>query len=388
MTIEVKIESRLGSFDLDVDFVAEGLLTALFGASGSGKTSVVNAIAGMIKPTLARIVVDGRVLVDTDRGVFVPRHRRRIGYVFQEPRLFPHLSVRQNLKYGLWFTPIGERKADFSRIVELLGIGGLLDRRPNHLSGGEKQRVAIGRALLTSPQLLLMDEPLASLDHARKLEILPYIERLRDESRVPIIYVSHAISEVTRLATDIVVMSHGRSVEWGPAESVMQRLDVLPDEEKDEAGAIVDAQLVAYDESYDMSLLHSSAGAFRIPGCLGDKGTRIRLRLKARDVMLATERPRGLSALNVLEGIVSGIGERAGPQVEVRIDCHDTPIIARITRQSLDALGLRTGVPCFAIVKSVMLEGAGRTAPQPAKNSEYASGLTGNKAPPHMIETN
>ncbi|MFO0990518.1 MAG: molybdenum ABC transporter ATP-binding protein [Hyphomicrobiales bacterium] len=378
MTIEVEIRHKLGNFDLDVNFIAAGRLTALFGASGSGKTSVINTIAGMIKPTSARIVIDGRVLVDSAKGIFVPRHRRRIGYVFQEPRLFPHLSVRQNLKYGLWFTPTSERKADFSRIVELLGIASLLDRRPNHLSGGEKQRVAIGRALLTSPQLLLMDEPLASLDQARKLEILPYIERLRDESRVPIIYVSHAIGEVTRLATDIVVMSHGRSVEWGPTELVMQRLDVFPEEDKDEAGAIVDTVLEAYDPAYDMSHLRGPAGEFRIPGSLGELGSPIRLRLKARDVMLATERPRGLSALNVLEGVVSGIGERTGPQVEVRIDCHGTPVIARITRQSLDTLALRPGVACFAVVKSVLLEGAGRVPPQR---------LTGSKAAHHVVET-
>ena len=380
MTIAVEIRHRLGKFDLDVNFVSAGRLTALFGASGSGKTSVVNAIAGMIKPAAGRIVIDGRVLVDTARGVFVPRHRRRIGYVFQEPRLFPHMSVRQNLKYGAWFTPSVEREADFSRIVELLGISGLLGRRPSHLSGGEKQRVAIGRALLTSPQLLLMDEPLASLDHARKLEILPYIERLRDESRVPIIYVSHAIAEVTRLATDIVVMSHGRSVVWGSAEDVMQRLDVLPEEEKDEAGAIIDAVIEGFESTYEMSLLRAPAGLFHIPGRLGEAGTPVRLRLKARDIMLATEKPRGLSALNVLEGVVSAIGERAGPQVEIRIDCHGTAVIARITRQSLDALALRPGTPCFAIVKSVVLEGAGRAAPPDGR-------LARDNPRHHLVET-
>jgi molybdate transport system ATP-binding protein len=363
MTIEVEIRRRLGSFDLDVSFVTAGRLTALFGASGSGKTSVVNAIAGMIVPDAGRIVVDGRVLVDSASGIFLPPHRRRIGYVFQEPRLFPHLNVRQNLNYGLWFTPSSERKADFARIVELLGIGDLLDRRPSHLSGGEKQRVAIGRALLTTPRLLLMDEPLASLDHARKLEILPYIERLRDESRVPIIYVSHAIAEVTRLATDIVVMSHGRAVEWGPTEELMQRLDVLPIEDRGEAGAIIDAVVASYDATYEMSLLRAPAGDFHIPGRVGETGASTRLRLKARDIMLATEKPRALSALNVLEGVVSAIGERTGPLVEVRLDCRGMPVIARITRQSLDALALRPGVRCFAVVKSVVLEGVGGALP-------------------------
>jgi molybdate transport system ATP-binding protein len=185
---------------------------------------------------------------------------------------------------------------------------------------------------------------------------------------------------VTRLATDIVVMSHGRSIEWGPTESVMQRLDVLPDEEKEEAGAIIDTLLEAYDPAYDMSLLRSSAGAFRIPGRLGEVGTPIRLRLKARDVMLAIEKPRGLSALNVLDGVVSGIGGRAGPQVEVRIDCNGTPVIARITRQSLDALALSPGVKCHAIVKSVVLDGAGRATPGERR-------LAGDRDHLHLIET-
>ena len=189
------------------------------------------------------------MLVDTDAGVFVPRHKRRIGYVFQEPRLFPHLSVRNNLGYGAWFTPAGERQEDFDRVVDLLGIRHLLDRRPGHLSGGEKQRVAIGRALLASPRLLLMDEPLASLDEARKAEIMPYIERLRDESSIPIIYVSHSIAEVTRLSTDMVVMAEGRIVESGATQEIMQRLDVLPAEERGEAGVLLDAVISSLDSA-------------------------------------------------------------------------------------------------------------------------------------------
>jgi len=387
MTIDVEIKQVLGSFTLDVKFVAGGRLTALFGASGSGKTSVVNAIAGMTVPSFGRIIVDERILVDTERGIFVPRYKRRIGYVFQEPRLFPHMSVRQNLKYGQWFTPSRERKADFARIIELLGIEQLLDRHPNRLSGGEKQRVAIGRALLTSPQLLLMDEPLASLDHARKMEILPYIERLRDESKVPIIYVSHSISEVARLASDIVVMSNGRAVEWGPTGAILQRLDILPPEEKDEAGAVIDTIIQSYDETYGMSALRSKAGLFRVPGRLGEVGTTLRLRLKARDIMIATEAPRSLSALNVLEGRISGIGERSGPLVEVQIDCSGIPIIARITRQSLDALELESGVRCFAIVKSVLLEGAGLTSEVSKPVAAGSDGQMRDKSRRHLVET-
>ena len=184
MSLDIHIRHRQGAFALDIAFRSEGRLTALFGRSGAGKTSVVNIIGGLVRPQHGRVVVDDRTLVDTERGVFLPKHRRRVGYVFQEGRLFPHLSVRQNLLYGQWFTPKPERYGSLDQVVELLGIGHLLDRRPALLSGGEKQRVAIGRALLASPRLLLMDEPLAALDEARKAEILPYIERLRDESKI------------------------------------------------------------------------------------------------------------------------------------------------------------------------------------------------------------
>ena len=207
-----------------------------------------------------------------------------------------------------------------------------------------------------------MDEPLASLDDARKAEILPYIERLRDESRVPIVYVSHALAEVARLASDIVVMSHGRSIESGPASEIMQQLDVLPPEERSEAGAIIDTVIESYDSAYDMSLLRSGAGAIRIPGRVGESGTALRLRLRARDILVATEAPRSLSALNVLPGRVSGIGNATGPMVEIRIDCSGAAIIARITRQSLDALALAPGSNVYAIIKSVSFDAAGSSS--------------------------
>ena len=210
MTLEVDIRHRFGAFTLEARFTTDSGLTALFGRSGAGKTSLVNIIAGLLRPDRGKVVIDGRVLVDTAQRLFVPKHRRRIGYVFQDPRLFPHLTVRQNLIYGRWFTPAAERRESFEQVIELLGIGALLDRGPALLSGGERQRVAIGRALLTSSHLLLMDEPLASLDEARKSEILPYIERLRDANRVPIVYVSHSVPEITRLATTMVLLSDGR----------------------------------------------------------------------------------------------------------------------------------------------------------------------------------
>ena len=222
MTLSVQVQHRVGDFTLNASFETEGHLVALFGRSGAGKTTLVNVIAGLIVPDRGRVVVDAITLVDTDRGVFVPKHRRRIGYVFQEGRLFPHLTVHQNLLFGRFFTPRGDRYGSLGHVVDLLGLGALLDRRPGSLSGGEKQRVALGRALLRSPRLLLMDEPLASLDDTRKAEILPYIETLRDEVRVPIVYVSHAVSEVMRLATTVVALRAGRVTSVGPAADVMK----------------------------------------------------------------------------------------------------------------------------------------------------------------------
>jgi molybdate transport system ATP-binding protein len=216
MSIAVAVTHRQGDFSLDVAFAADAHVVALFGPSGSGKSTVLNVIAGLVRPKEARVAVGGRVLVDTRAGVFVPPHRRRIGYVFQDGRLFPHLSVRRNLAYGRWFTARTERWAKPEEVIALLGIGHLLDRSPGTLSGGEKQRVAIGRALLASPRLLLMDEPLASLDEARKRETLPYIERLRDELSIPIVYVSHSLAEVERLAGRIVRLDGGRVAPSNP----------------------------------------------------------------------------------------------------------------------------------------------------------------------------
>ena len=230
MTLEVDIYRQLGSFTLEACFKTNSGLTALFGPSGAGKTALVNIISGLLRPDRGKVVVNGKVLVDTAQSVFIPTYHRRIGYIFQEPRLFPHLTVRQNLLYGRWFTPAGARREDFDHIIELLGIDGLLDRGPALLSGGEKQRVAIGRALLASPHLLLMDEPLAALDDARKLEIFPYIERLRDENRVPIVYVSHSVSEVARLATAIVLLADGRVVATGTVPDIMGRADLFPND--------------------------------------------------------------------------------------------------------------------------------------------------------------
>ncbi|RJT41824.1 molybdenum ABC transporter ATP-binding protein [Mesorhizobium waimense] len=358
MTVLVDISHRLGDFAVDASLESAGRLTALFGPSGSGKTTLINLIAGLIHPDKGRIAVDGRVLVDTDAGLFVPKHKRRIGMVFQDARLFPHMSVAGNLRYGRWFTPAAERYADFNAVVELLGIGHLLERRPAKLSGGEKQRVAIGRALLASPKLLLMDEPLASLDEARKAEILPYIERLRDETKIPIVYVSHSVAEVARLASDVVVLAQGKVVASGATGAIMQRLDLLPAEERGEGGAVLDTNVLRHDEAFGMSVLGSAAGEIRVPRLAVPMGAPVRIRVRARDVMIATEPPVGLSALNILPGTIVAVRPGMGPTVEIAIDCNGVIVLARITEQSKHTLRLRLGGKVFAVIKTVSFDSA------------------------------
>ena len=216
--LQVDISKRLGEFVVEASFASEGRVTGLFGASGAGKTSLINMIAGLLRPDRGRISIDGETLDDTAASVRVPVHRRRIGYVFQDARLFPHLEVRQNLDYGRRMNRLADDAAQRKRVTGLLDIGHLLDRRPGRLSGGERQRVALGRALLSRPRLLLLDEPLGSLDEERKVEILPYLVRLRDEAGIPMVYVSHDASEMRQLASQVVMLQRGRVTALGGAE--------------------------------------------------------------------------------------------------------------------------------------------------------------------------
>jgi molybdate transport system ATP-binding protein len=354
--LSVAVQHRLGDFLLDAAFESGAGLTALFGRSGSGKTSLVNAIAGLIRPERGRILVEGALLTDTERRVFVPARRRHIGYVFQEGRLFPHLTVRQNLLYGRWFAPRRAPAGEVEHVIELLGIGELLARRPANLSGGEKQRVAIGRALLAQPRLLVMDEPLASLDEARKTEILPYIERLRDEFAIPIIYVSHAIAEVTRLATTMVVMSEGRVAAVGPTADIMSRIGIFPLTGQAEAGAILSTRVAEHDTRFGLTTLRTAGGDLRVPYMDLRLGAQLRVRIRARDVMIALQPPQGLSALNVLPGTVAEIGETDGASVDLRLDCAGQPLIARLTRRSVEALDLVPGRQVYAVIKSIAFD--------------------------------
>jgi molybdate transport system ATP-binding protein len=376
MTLEVRLRHAFGGFALDAGFTAPRGITVLFGRSGSGKTTVVNAVAGLLRPDAGCIALDGRTLTDTGARVHLAPHRRRIGYIFQEGRLFPHLTVRQNLRYGAWFAPKGAAAEDMGRIVDLLGIGHLLDRRPGALSGGEKQRVAIGRALLSAPRLILADEPLAALDEARKAEILPYFERLRDEVAVPILYVSHSASEVARLATTVVALDAGRVVAQGPAAEVLGDPSVLPAGAR-EAGAVLIARVVAHHADGLTELAAGGLPLF-VPRLAQGPGAPVRLRISAHDVILSRAAPVGLSALNILPGTVVEVRVGAGPGALVALDTPAGRVLARITRRSAEALGIAPGAAAHAIVKTVSVApadvGADVGAGVGAKNRDTGMG--------------
>jgi molybdate transport system ATP-binding protein len=353
MSLDVDIDHARDSFHLAARFVAQPGVTALFGRSGSGKTTLVDIVGGLIRPDRGRVVVDGETLVDTQRGLFMPKHRRRVGYVFQDSRLFPHLSVRRNLLYGRWFAVgSGGAAGDFASVVELLGIGHLLERRPESLSGGERQRVAIGRALLAQPRVLLMDEPLASLDEQRRAEILPYIERLRDFG-VPVLYVSHSAAEVARLATTVVILAEGRVTAVGPV------LDILPLADAGDAGSVLDAVVAHHDEAFQLTTLTSRAGELQVPRLAAGVGAPVRAYIRARDVMLSLRPPEDISALNVLAGKVAEIATAnsgGGAQADVRLDCGGAALLARLTAKSVQRLALAPGRPVYAVIKSVSFE--------------------------------
>jgi len=355
MTIIVEVEKRLGDFALDARFASEGRVTALFGRSGAGKTTLVNIIAGLIRPDAGRIVVDGETLNDTACGIFVPAHRRRIGYVFQEGRLFPHMSVRSNLLYGRRLSPRGERWGSLEATVDLLGIGHLLARRPAALSGGEKQRVALGRALLASPRLVLLDEPLAALDEARKADLLPYIERLRDEMRLPIVYVSHAIDEVARIADTMVVLAGGKAVATGPVGDILARAELRAYTGQAEASVVITATVADEDGSSGVTHLDHPAGRLSVPRIV-PPGSTVRLRVRARDVAIAVGEPGRLSIRNRLAATVTAITHEQPPMVEVRLDAGGDTVIASITDEALRSLGLQPGMPVVALIKSAAFD--------------------------------
>ncbi|EKT65692.1 molybdenum ABC transporter ATP-binding protein ModC [Providencia alcalifaciens] len=350
--LELNFSQKLGDLQMEVNTqLPTESITAVFGLSGAGKTSLINVIGGLTKPNKGRIVLNGRTLVDIEKGICLPPEKRHIGYVFQDARLFPHYRVKSNLRYGM----APQMKDKFDDIVELLGIEKLLNRFPITLSGGEKQRVAIGRALLTAPEILLMDEPLASLDLPRKRELLPYLEKLSQDVKIPILYVSHSLDEILRLADKVIVMAQGKVKAFGPLEDVWASSALRPWLQQETLSSVLNVEVHSQHPDYQMTAVMVGSQKLWIPRVDVDKNSALRLRIDASDVSLVLEKPLISSIRNILSAeVVEWIED--GEQVDVKLDLGDEHYLwARITRWARDELSIRKGRKVFAQVKSISL---------------------------------
>ena len=354
--LSVNITKAFGSFRLETQFeVEEGSITAIFGKSGAGKTSTINAIAGLTRPDVGVIQIGNTTLFDQNLRINLPIYKRQIGYVFQDDRLFPHMTVRNNLIYGTPKNRDVANSLNLTDITGLLELAPLLERRPRTLSGGEKQRVAIGRALLSNPKLLLMDEPLASIDVQHRFEILPFIQRVREKTGITIIYVTHALEEVIFIADQIILLSEGQVTAQGTVEEIMSRLDLHPMTSRFDAGAVISATYSGYDREFDLGELSFDGGTLRIAGLNAEIGIHLRAHIRARDVSLMLDKPKDTSVLNVFKGELIEIRHEEGPQLDLLINIG-TPLIARITRKSLNDLNLDIGSKVYAMIKAVAID--------------------------------
>jgi molybdate transport system ATP-binding protein len=368
--LSVDVKKRRGSFSLDARFeLPTPGVVALFGRSGCGKSTLVNIIAGLLHADAGRVALDDEVLLDTAPRLFVPPEHRRIGYVFQDARLFPHMSVAANLRYGERRAP-AHRYVSLDTVTALLDLGSLMDRRTHQLSGGERQRVAIGRALLSQPRLLLLDEPLASLDAARREEVLPYLETLRDQLVIPMVYVSHDFDEVLRLATHVVLMDSGRTIAQGGVGEMSMNAGLRSIIGADAVGATVDGTVLGTDPSSGLIRIRVGRGELKLPAAnlalpvenLA-AGRKLRVQLLARDLIVATQLPQHLSVRNILAGVVAAVSSDDAESDLISIDIGGTVIMARVTKAATRELGIEPGLPAWALVKTVSLRSHSFAAP-------------------------
>ncbi|WP_417494919.1 molybdenum ABC transporter ATP-binding protein [Maricaulis sp.] len=356
-TLCLQLRSQRGEFRLEIEAaIPLAGITAVFGPSGSGKTSLLRLIAGLDRPDAGRIALGADVW--SDRGVFIPAHRRPAGLVFQDARLFGHLTVAGNLAYATRRAGPGETRFDAETIIETLDLVPLLPRRPASLSGGEAQRVALARALLSQPRLLLLDEPMAGLDHARKAELLPYLDTALRQLEIPALYVSHSVEEVVRLADRVLALSQGRVVAMGPAEEVLGDLDIAPLDREFETGAILAGRLVDHDHRLQLSRVDLGGQVLELPMPAAlQPGDTVRLRIRARDVAIATLRPQGISIRNVLDARITGINAADNsPYADLLLSVGSGQLKARLTRASVEALQLTPGQAVYALVKSASFD--------------------------------
>ncbi|MBU0995579.1 MAG: molybdenum ABC transporter ATP-binding protein [Proteobacteria bacterium] len=351
--IDIKLRKKQGAFKINAEFKSGVTgVTALFGQSGAGKTSVINMIAGLDIPDSGYIRVNQNPLFDAQKHINLPPQKRKIGYVFQDGRLFPHLTVKQNLSYGMRLVSQQERYVMFDPVISLLGISHLLSRLPRKLSGGEKQRVAIGRALLTSPSLLLMDEPLSSLDHLRKKEVMPFISRLSKEFSIPIIYVSHSLDEVLNLADHIVLMDEGNVIAAGSIDAIVNRSDLFSLMGGQDCGSIISATVETDNDAYGLTHLRFPGGVIKVPRLAVSKGSTVRIRIPVRSVSISLVKPADTSIQNIFSGVIEEISLPDSTFSDIRINIG-VPLFSRITRLSQEKLCLTPGKTVFAMVKSI-----------------------------------
>jgi molybdate transport system ATP-binding protein len=354
-TIQARFQLDYGDFKLDVDLKLPGTgITVLFGHSGSGKTSLLRCIAGLQQAPEGYLAINGSVWQDSNSGLFLPTYKRSLGYVFQEANLFPHLTVRDNLNYGLKRIQQNSGTVKLEQTVELLGIGHLMERMPGHLSGGERQRVAIARALALNPDILLMDEPLASLDFKRKQEILPFLSRLHQQLDIPVLYVTHSQQEVAQLADHLVIMDEGRVLASGPLAETQSRLDV-PLAQDREAATVWQATIAEHETDYHLTRVAFAGGSLSLPMIDAPAGTLLRVQIYARDVSIALEAPTATSILNVLPATVTGIADGCNGQSVVRLQVGTQALLAHITRKSASMLKLQIGMAVYVQIKGTSI---------------------------------